>query len=106
MVIVLLFIYPISQWIATEYMAFTPEPYPSELRSEMYNIRSTHEINTLDRIDRNLPDNSTLALEMQLAGARVFFHYLGQETHTQLNLMTKYYSKKKVIIIHRIPLFL
>lgn len=72
MVMTFFFVYPISQWIATEYMAFTPEPYPSELRSEMYNIRSMHEINTLDQIDKKLPANSTLALEMQLATSTVF----------------------------------
>lgn len=84
MVIALFFVYPISQWIATEYMAFRPEPYPSELRSEMYNIRSTHEINTLDRIGRNLPENSTLALEMQLATARIFSLYEPRNSHSIL----------------------
>jgi hypothetical protein len=72
MVMTILFIYPISQWIATEYMTFTYQPYPYELRSEMYNIRSTHEINTIKQVYNKLPENSTLGVEMQLATVKAF----------------------------------
>lgn len=84
-VLSIVFIYPINQWIATEYMAFTPEPYPSQLRSEMYNIRSTHEISILERIDLMLPINSTLALEMPLSGARNFILQKSSIHSAQLN---------------------
>lgn len=80
-----IFVYPITSWIATEYMAFTPEPYPSKLRSEMYNIRSIHEINVLTKINQRLPANSTLALEWQLQNARNFILQKSSVKSIQLN---------------------
>jgi uncharacterized membrane protein len=83
MVMTILFIYPISQWIATEYMSFTNQPYPYELRSEMYNIRSTHEVNTIEQIYNKLPENnSTLAVEMPLATLKPFLLFAPESVQT------------------------
>jgi len=71
-VMTVLFVYPISQWTAIEYMAFTHQPYPYELRGEMYNIRSTHEINTLEQVSNKLPETSSLGVEMPLAALMGF----------------------------------
>jgi hypothetical protein len=68
LILLLTYVYPISSWIADEYMAFSPQPYPYKLGPEMHNIKTTHEINELGQIEKMLPKNSTLALEYPLAG--------------------------------------
>ena len=72
LILILVFVYPISSWIANEYMVFSPQPYPYQLGPEMYNIKTTHEIYRLDQIDKTLPENSTLALEFSLDGERPY----------------------------------
>lgn len=72
LILVLVFVYPISSWIVNEYMVFSPQPYPYQLGPEMYNIKTTHEIYRLDQIDKILPENSTLALEFSLEGERPY----------------------------------
>lgn len=72
LILTLVFVYPISSWIANEYMAFSPQPYPYQLGPEMHNIKTTPEIYELDQIDKILPENSTLVLEFSLIGERPY----------------------------------
>jgi hypothetical protein len=72
LILLLTFVYPISSWIANEYMAFSPQPYPYQLGPEMYNIKSTHEIYELGQINKMLPKKSTIALEFPLV-AEMFY---------------------------------
>jgi len=59
---IIAFVYPTTSYI-TNYMAFSPDEYPSELHGNMYNIRSMSEIRALERVSTILPDGSTVSIE-------------------------------------------
>lgn len=63
LIILLIFVFPITNWIASEYMAFSPGRYPSQLTGEMYNIHSIEEVKIMGFIKSIIGTNTSLIAE-------------------------------------------